>query len=108
MKFVIERRSTGPVRAIRIPIIKLMALIRFTFNATLALLNLEVPPLSAMARLFCKASFTVALIICTSASYGAEDDLRQRLTEREDKRRPLVPWSTELAGRPLTLSGEYK
>ena len=85
-----------------------MALIRFTFNATLALLTLEVPPLSAMARLFCKASFTVALITCTSASYGAEDDLRQRLTEREDKRRPLVPWSTELAGRPLTLSGEYE
>ena len=85
-----------------------MALMRFTFNATLALLTLDVPPLSAMARLFCKASSTVALITCTAAAYCAEDDLRQRLTEREDKRRPLVPWSTQLAGRPLTVSGEYE
>jgi hypothetical protein len=36
-----------------------------------------------------------------------DDDLRQRLTEREDKRRPLEPWSFELAGRPLTIGGEY-
>jgi hypothetical protein len=40
---------------------------------------------------------------------GADDDreLRQRLTEREDKRRPLVPWSIEIGGHPLTVGGEY-
>lgn len=37
-----------------------------------------------------------------------DNDLRQRLTEREDKRRPVVPWSTEVAGKPLTVSGEYE
>jgi hypothetical protein len=37
-----------------------------------------------------------------------EDELRQRLTEREDKRRPAKPWSIELAGRPLAISGEYE
>jgi hypothetical protein len=37
-----------------------------------------------------------------------EDELRQRLTEREDKRRPAEPWSIELAGRPFTISGEYE
>ncbi len=37
-----------------------------------------------------------------------DDDLRQRLTEREDKRRPVVPWSTEIAGKLLTVSGEYE
>lgn len=35
-------------------------------------------------------------------------DLRERLTEREDKRRPKTPWSRELAGRPLTVSGQYE
>lgn len=37
-----------------------------------------------------------------------DDDLRQRLTEREDRRRPAEPWSIELADRPLTVSGEYE
>lgn len=36
-----------------------------------------------------------------------EEDLRQHLTEREDQRRPLRPWSTNVGGRPLTVSGEY-
>ncbi len=36
------------------------------------------------------------------------DDLQQRLTEREDKRRPIDPWSIDLAGRPLTIGGEYE
>jgi alginate production protein len=36
-----------------------------------------------------------------------DDELRERLTEREDKRRPLVPWSVDLAGRPLTVGGEF-
>lgn len=35
-----------------------------------------------------------------------DEELRERLTEREDKRRPLVPWSTLVAGRPLTVGGE--
>jgi hypothetical protein len=34
--------------------------------------------------------------------------LRQRITEREDKRRPLVPYSIDFAGRPLTIGGEYE
>jgi len=37
-----------------------------------------------------------------------DEGLRQRLTEREDKRRPLEPWSVDLAGRPLTVGGEYE
>lgn len=36
-----------------------------------------------------------------------EEGLRQQLTEREDKRRPLEPWSIDVAGRPLTIGGEY-
>jgi hypothetical protein len=39
--------------------------------------------------------------------FEAEEALRQRLTEREDKRRPPDPWSVAVAGRPLTISGEY-
>lgn len=38
----------------------------------------------------------------------AEDELWQRLTEREDKRRPLEPWSVDVAGRPLIVGGEYE
>jgi hypothetical protein len=37
-----------------------------------------------------------------------EEDRRQRLTEREDKRRPLEPWGVDLAGHPLTFGGEYE
>lgn len=40
-----------------------------------------------------------------------EDDdegLRQRLTEREDKRRPARPYSIDIAGRPLVLGGEFE
>ena len=36
------------------------------------------------------------------------DDPWQRLTEREDKRRPLVPFHVDVAGRPLTLGGEWE
>ncbi len=42
------------------------------------------------------------------AEEADEDALRERLTEREDQRRPLVPWSIDIAGRPLTFSGEYE
>ncbi len=38
----------------------------------------------------------------------SDEGLRQRLTEREDKRRPVEPWSTDVLGRPLTVTGEYE
>jgi hypothetical protein len=37
-----------------------------------------------------------------------EEALRERLTERVDKRRPLVPNSVDIAGRPLWITGEYE
>lgn len=37
-----------------------------------------------------------------------EEELQQRLTEREDKRRPLEPFTMMLAGRPLVLGGEIE
>ncbi len=43
-----------------------------------------------------------------SEADAEDDDLRQRLTEREDKRRPVEPLTIEVAGRPLTVSGEYE
>ncbi|MGH8614723.1 MAG: alginate export family protein [Gammaproteobacteria bacterium] len=47
-------------------------------------------------------------IKATERDESEDDNLRQRLTEREDKRRPVVPWSIEVAGKPLTVSGEYE
>jgi alginate production protein len=43
-----------------------------------------------------------------SAEQEAAEGLRLRLTEREDKRRPARPWSTDVAGRPLTVGGEWE
>ncbi len=40
----------------------------------------------------------------TSAPVG--ETLREQLTRRLDRRRPETPWQTEIAGRPLTVSGE--
>jgi alginate production protein len=37
-----------------------------------------------------------------------EADLRERLTEREDKRRPLDPRTIDVAGRPLVVGGEWE
>ena len=37
-----------------------------------------------------------------------DEALRERLTEREDKRRPRKPWGFEVGGRRLTVSGEYE
>ena len=37
-----------------------------------------------------------------------DEDLRERLTEREDKRRPIEPFEIPVAGRPLVLGGEYE
>lgn len=49
-----------------------------------------------------------AIAMPVSATCHAEDELWQRLTEREDKRRPLERWSVEVAGRPLIVGGEYE
>jgi len=37
-----------------------------------------------------------------------EEGLQQRLTEREDKRRPLEPFELDVAGHVLVLGGEYE
>lgn len=62
------------------------------------------------ARIF--SPWALACVLAVAASVGPahaadDDELRQRLTEREDKRRPVEPWSVDLAGRPLTIGGEY-
>ncbi len=44
----------------------------------------------------------------TAEDADEEDSLRDRLTEREDRRRPLEPYQIPLAGRPLTLGGELE
>jgi hypothetical protein len=36
-----------------------------------------------------------------------DDDIRERLTERPDRRRPAEPFELDVFGRPLTLGGEY-
>jgi hypothetical protein len=37
-----------------------------------------------------------------------EADLQERLTEREDKRRPLEPFTLDVLGHPLTIGGEFE
>jgi hypothetical protein len=37
-----------------------------------------------------------------------EAELRERLTERQDQRRPENPWSVDVFGRPLSVSGQYE
>jgi hypothetical protein len=55
------------------------------------------------------------LALCLAAAGGAaaedeeeDEGLQQRLTEREDRRRPLEPFTIDVAGHPLTLGGEYE
>ena len=49
------------------------------------------------------------LVWLVASPAGADDDeLRDRLTEREDKRRPPEPFTTDVFGHPLTLGGEYE
>jgi alginate production protein len=43
-----------------------------------------------------------------STAEAEEVELQQRLTEREDKRRPLDPVTIDLAGRPLIVGGEVE
>lgn len=55
----------------------------------------------------------VQAVTATPASddAGERDDLpslREQLTEREDENRVEDPYSIEVAGRPLTISGEYE
>jgi hypothetical protein len=54
-----------------------------------------------------------AVLLPPPASAQEEDDeevdgLRERLTEREDKRRPPQPYHLHVGGRPLVLGGEYE
>jgi hypothetical protein len=63
--------------------------------ALLALLAIGGPPRSARAQ-------------ADSDEEEEEEDLRQRLTEREDKRRPLEPLHVHVGGRPLTIGGEWE
>ena len=37
-----------------------------------------------------------------------KNDLREQLTEREDKNRVEHPWTRSLFGNPLTATGEYE
>jgi hypothetical protein len=64
-----------------------------------------------MDRRSAARSLCVAVVLLGPAlalAQDEDDDLRQRLTEREDKRRPPESWSTQVAGRPLVVSGEYE
>jgi hypothetical protein len=54
----------------------------------------------------CRALSCLLTLIATTAT--AQEDLRERLTEREDQRRLAEPFSVEVAGRPLVVSGEYE
>lgn len=64
----------------------------------------------ALLALLVRGALACALIVWCLAEplQAAEEELRERLTEREDKRRPPEPTSILVAGRPLTLSGEYE
>lgn len=55
----------------------------------------------------CRILLSVLFQLGATAGH-AQEDLRERLTEREDQRRPAEPFSIEVAGRPLSLSGEYE
>jgi alginate production protein len=50
----------------------------------------------------------VLCLLAAARAFGADEQLRERLTEREDKRRSPAPYSVDIAGRALTLSGEYE
>ncbi len=55
-----------------------------------------------------RLSAIAVVAMCPFSAAHAEDELWQHLTEREDKRRPLKPWSLDVAGRPLIIGGEYE
>jgi alginate production protein len=65
--------------------------------------------LPVSARRLCWLVIVLALAPAAAAAEEVEkDDPWQRLTEREDKRRPLEPLHVEVAERPLTLGGEWE
>jgi alginate production protein len=69
----------------------------------LALLPLAVSPPPARAE-----GGSSGLLAAEDEEDEDADDLRQRLTEREDKRRPRRPFQVLVGGRPLTIGGEYE
>ena len=52
--------------------------------------------------------FSASLSFATDQVDEADDDIRQQLTERIDKRRPVQPTTIDIRGRPLILSGSYE
>lgn len=63
----------------------------------------------SIRALCCVAILSIPCALARAEEDDEEDEgLRQHLTEREDKRRPLEPWSLDVAGRPLTIGGEYE
>ncbi len=58
-------------------------------------------------------ALALAVLLPALASAQEEEDdeadgLRERLTEREDKRRPPKPFHVHVDGRPLVIGGEYE
>ncbi len=54
-------------------------------------------------------------LLVTTLSYAEEegenesdDELRNRLTDRVDKRRPVQPFSIDILARPITMTGSYE
>lgn len=66
--------------------------------------------MSRRARALLVALLALALAPAADAEEEDEEDegLQQRLTEREDKRRPLEPFTVDVWGHPLALGGEYE
>ena len=52
--------------------------------------------------------FSASLSFAADQVDEADDDIRQQLTERIDKRRPVQPTTIDIRGWPLTLSGSYE
>lgn len=62
-----------------------------------------------MSRIAALVCLLLALALPALAQEPDETDgLRERLTEREDKRRPPEPFQLDVRGRPLVLGGEYE
>ncbi len=66
------------------------------------------PRCAARALLLLLLQAAPAAVLAEEPSVEELNDLRERLTQREDQRRPAEPWSTQVGGNLLTLSGEYE
>ena len=53
-------------------------------------------------------SLSGAVLAADPGDTGEIQELRERLTEREDENRLEHPWTFTVFGRPLTVSGEYE